>query len=230
MIERIKRLFSKENFWPIFSGFIWFFSFVILWFIIILSNKTHVNKTPQPNESITQTSIEQHNNKEDQEEVNECEPNAQVWQKCGWWTVFYVWNNLWSWNQNILVAPDFDESERKFWALDMGNLTWANDYNYWYNNTRFLAQKWSQAATACWEKESYGFNDWYLPARNELYQIWLTSWHWGNDIIWNFTDYRYWSSTQADKENAYSMYFSYANINRFNKRARAHIRCIRQAN
>ena len=224
MFNKVKYIYKYKNFWLFFSIFIWIFGFLFLFLIIIL--KTNNNYYYNEKENLKDVTFKKNKN----EFWYECWEDAKIWDECGWWIVFYIWKNLWSPNKkNILVSANTDQPQRAYWSLELENFTWASNSNYWYPNTKFLVKKWSQAANVCWNKNTWWFDDWYLPSSQELYQIWKSSSHsnWVS-VLWNFTDYRYWSSTQSNNQNAFSMYFSYTNLNRFNKRAESRIRCIRE--
>lgn len=241
MLEKIKKLKESQNFWTIFSMILSFFVFFALLLIVIFRNNTfYYDDADEYYNLLTWSDISSNNIVNlfewDDFDYEECNDYSSVWDRCWWWIVFYIWNNLWPANKrNILVAQVADVWERLSWSLPWTNMEWAlhNTFGYW--NTEYLAEMWSIAALSCWDSEVNWYSDWYLPSNRELYQLWLLSdfarWNAQNKwTLWWFNWFRYWSSTQADLTNAMSMYFSHANPVRYNKRAEWHIRCIRVAN
>ncbi len=234
----------RKNFWPFFSIWISFFLFIVLVIIILWKSQTW---------EIFDSDLEDNSNWEfvtwdlsweivdwsdtwsiddsfnnDSWNLPECHSSVSVWDRCWWWIVFYVWWWLWpEWYNNILVASLSDAPDRFWWLNRQESLTWALHQTDWYANTKFLANDNAPAAEYCWSKESWWFDDWYLPSSRELYQIWSN-----NSMIWWFTSFRYWSSTQSvdDVNNALSIYFDHWNIVRFNKREPVYVRCIRAVN
>jgi hypothetical protein len=63
------------------------------------------------------------------------------------------------------------------------------------------------AASLCYELVLNGFDDWFLPSKDELNQLYLNK-----DLIGGFvTYYSYWSSTETDANNAICQFFMNGN-------------------
>jgi hypothetical protein len=80
------------------------------------------------------------------------------------------------------------------------------------------------AANLCDNLSLNGYTDWYLPARDELWEMFLQ-----RTVIGRFTNYLYWSSTEDSSPGAWFVSFDgdgYAALT--NKDAFANVRCIRK--
>ena len=232
---------KHQHFWIYFTIWISVLLLIVLILIIVFRWEAYApssiesikNKESSDRIQISGNNSSSNNIDSSQNDFNkECWPNLSIWSKCSWWIVFYIWNNLWpNQSRKALVAYKSDESDRYAWGLHWETINWVSNSRNGYANTQILAKKWSPAAKVCWEKTSYSYDDWYLPSSKELYQLWTVSSFWNKkDIVWGFTRYRYWSSTQADYQNAQSQYFNYTYISRFNKRSESRVRCIRAVN
>jgi len=78
------------------------------------------------------------------------------------------------------------------------------------------------AASYCASLVSGGFDDWYLPSKDELNQLYIN-----RDIIGGFTDDIYWSSSENNNSNAWSHNFSTGIQDLYYKSHPAHVRPIR---
>jgi hypothetical protein len=80
------------------------------------------------------------------------------------------------------------------------------------------------AARLCDNLSVNGYTDWYLPARDELWEMFLQ-----RTMIGRFTNYLYWSSTEVSSPGAWIVsfdgdgYFGWTNKDAF-----ANVRCIRK--
>ena len=66
------------------------------------------------------------------------------------------------------------------------------------------------AAQAAQDAQINGFDDWYLPSRDELYLMYLNIGQGGldsNNNIGNFSDSQYWSSSESNFSNAWIVAF-----------------------
>ena len=66
------------------------------------------------------------------------------------------------------------------------------------------------AAQAAIDAQINGFDDWYLPSRDELYLMYLNIGQGGldsNNNIGNFSDSQYWSSSESNFSNAWIVAF-----------------------
>ena len=61
---------------------------------------------------------------------------------------------------------------------------------------------WAGAITACNNKTTNGFDDWYLPSKDELNKLYLNKVNVGG-----FVNYLYWSSSEINDGNAWLLYF-----------------------
>lgn len=67
-----------------------------------------------------------------------------------------------------------------------------------------------------------GYDDWYLPSKDELYKLYLNK-----VIIGGFTNTNYWSSSERDDEFAYKLNFNNGDQNANNKVNVFKVRAIR---
>ncbi len=78
------------------------------------------------------------------------------------------------------------------------------------------------AADVCANLVSGGYDDWYLPSRDELNKLYLN-----RAIIGNFTTNIYWSSSENTANNAYGQNFNDGTISTLNKNNNNYVRAIR---
>jgi len=80
-----------------------------------------------------------------------------------------------------------------------------------YENTMDIVSNCSDspiAATVSLSFESEGYNDWYLPSIEELSEMEQTIGYFGPEgNIGGFSTSNYWSSTERDQWNSYTIYF-----------------------
>jgi hypothetical protein len=67
-----------------------------------------------------------------------------------------------------------------------------------------------------------GYDDWFLPSRDELNLLYLQK-----DEVGGFTTNFYWSSTESDSRNAWKQRFSDGNQNNNNKNNASNVRAVR---
>jgi hypothetical protein len=84
---------------------------------------------------------------------------------------------------------------------------------------------WDAAKTYCKELKTGGYDDWWLPTKEELNQFYEYSKK--NYTGWNNNIDYYWSSTEDDVNNAWSQSFSYGNQSILNKVSTASVRAVR---
>ena len=78
------------------------------------------------------------------------------------------------------------------------------------------------AASACANLSLNGYNDWFLPSRNELNLLFQQ-----RNQIGGFTEGYYWSSTEYDTTHAWNQYFPYGPQYYADKSDSACVRAIR---
>ena len=120
----------------------------------------------------------------------------------------------------LIAAPDDLDGTYEWGCLltqveDGGNLT---QIGTGYQNTiDIINQQCSTelggvpAAQAAKDAQINGFNDWYLPSRDELYQMYLKIGQGGldsNNNIGDFSSSQYWSSSESNFSNAWIVAFS----------------------
>lgn len=79
------------------------------------------------------------------------------------------------------------------------------------------------AAKFCDELDSYGYDDWYLPAVEELSAMYDQK-----ELIGNFIEKSYWSSTEYNNYNAVYVSFYDGYVGNTVKTYDMHLRCIRR--
>lgn len=133
----------------------------------------------------------------------ECDPTlsacSTVWAYCGWWKVAGIY--WWS----IIVSALSDE--------------WKNTWGYAnsYGNM-------NPATQMCWEKSSFGFDDWQLPNKEELNLLYTNK-----TTIWGFASGSYWSSTEYTSGGAWALDFSTGTQNIDGYKPNPYlVRCIRK--
>jgi len=81
------------------------------------------------------------------------------------------------------------------------------------------------AASYCASLITGGFSDWYLPAKDELNQLYQTK-----DLIGGFSTAAYWSSTENHAESAWNLRFSDGWLFGNGKTGWSLVRCVRRDN
>jgi len=126
-------------------------------------------------------------------------------------------------NGNGLVAPIKNQNNGVIWGYNGISVTNAWDHWNGINNTNLILNKYTVrpiAASVCYDLEQEGFDDWYLPAHDQLLLLYDQ-----RSIVGGFDDNQYyWSSTEMSYSAVYTQQGeSYGNSkeNLFNTR------CIR---
>jgi hypothetical protein len=79
------------------------------------------------------------------------------------------------------------------------------------------------AAKLCSDLEAYGYDDWYLPAKDELNAIYDEK-----DVIGGFSSAYYWSSTEYNSTDAWGQDFSNGSQVSYGKYPTSRCRCVRK--
>lgn len=133
--------------------------------------------------------------------------------------------------QSGLVAAPFDQTEKEIrWGKN--SKTYARSRSDGYKNTKLIVQYFNShsvntsAAHLCDNLELNGFDDWYLPAIEELMLMYNNKMN-----IGGFIEGDYCSSTEYGREDSYSIHFRRHRKIEFyyNKNDRDYfVRCIRK--
>jgi hypothetical protein len=78
------------------------------------------------------------------------------------------------------------------------------------------------AAKLCSDLVLNGYSDWYLPSKDELNKLYIN-----RTAIGGFTNYYYWSSSEALSEFAWAQHFNYSDQGQPNKLNTFHVRAVR---
>jgi hypothetical protein len=134
----------------------------------------------------------------------DCDPTlaacSTVWAYCGWWKV--AWTVWWS----IIVSALSDDWKMPWWYSTRASAYW--DMN--------------PAPEACWEKWTFGFDDWALPNKIELNLLYINK-----STIWNFYSDFYLSSEDIHSQ-VRCQNFSEGSQANCTKSAANNVRCIRK--
>lgn len=143
-----------------------------------------------------------------------------------------------------VYAGDYSGHHYYTTPLDQGMYNWSsgpsdaftnvNNNSDGLNNTSLLnaltnppdsyaPYKAAQACKALNDGNTYGYTDWYLPARNELGVLYAN-----REVIGNFGLGNYWSSTENDGNTAIAWSFSYVNATTDYKWNSLKLRCVRK--
>jgi hypothetical protein len=138
--------------------------------------------------------------------------------------------------QNLNIQP-IDSSSSVVWGC-YGISTGASfDTNGSVNTATIVSSCSDSAAKLCDESTYAGYSDWYLPAKDQLYTIYLqrdsvSKGDYGAEWI-DFTASDYWSSTEVSdgfvpsENGAWAMEFSTNSPDRFSKDDLFAVRCVR---
>lgn len=105
------------------------------------------------------------------------------------------------------------------------------DKGYWSEGWRFLEvskkdfgkTKWADSRI-CYEHEENGFEDWFLPSKDELLNIFVSFSKMGIGL---FKKEDYWTSSDGNEDYAYAVGFRLGFANYYKKDMKMNVRCIR---
>jgi len=128
---------------------------------------------------------------------NDSEIAVNIGDHIGGGIVFYVDAS----GQHGLMAAEADMAAIP-WSNGTSILTGANSATDGLSNTTLLNSTYGQtsfyAARICKEYFGGGISGWFLPSKDQLNQLYLQK-----NIIGGFSNSNYWSSTEADTNNAW---------------------------
>jgi len=81
------------------------------------------------------------------------------------------------------------------------------------------------AAKNCYDKVIGGYDDWYLPSKDELEKIYINRYNINNTV--DLTNHSFWSSSEYDKNFAWIKIFSNGNSFQYEKEFTKDVLCIR---
>ena len=79
------------------------------------------------------------------------------------------------------------------------------------------------AAKVCNSLSAYGMNDWYLPSRNEMLEMYNI-----REQLGNFSEEAYWTSTEVSASHAEAIDFTSGEVQEVQKNVQLRCRCIRR--
>ena len=130
--------------------------------------------------------------------------------------VFSTWN---------LFASTFEYDGNLQWKITNTSTTGTTSATDGLANTNAMNNVDHPAAYYCATTMDGvgGYNDWYLPSKNELNFIYLN-----RHFLDNFTTYYYWSSTENDSLNSWNQRFNDGNQNDVAKASIRYVRPVRR--
>lgn len=123
------------------------------------------------------------------------------------------------------VAPE-DSSSSAPWAPSSVMVRWLGEaIGTGKDNTRRIVEAFGDgtyAAAICNNLEYGGFDDWFLPSKEELALMYQH-----RELIGGFSNNQYWSSSEYDERDAWRQYFYYGYQQHDNKLSSFRVRAIR---
>lgn len=129
-------------------------------------------------------------------------------------------------NGTILYVYPEDNSEGIQWYNGSNTTIGASYISDGKTNTSIIVANQgagNYAAQVCHDLDAYGYNDWYLPAKDELNALYQN-----RDSIGGFGRVYYWSSTESNLIAAYLQYFDLGNQVETPKSSSMRVRCVRR--
>jgi Protein of unknown function (DUF1566) len=129
--------------------------------------------------------------------------------------------------QHGLIAAPNDQSTNIQWYngtyISTGATATALGTGNANTNTIVASQgSGSYAAKLCYDLNLGGYNDWYLPSKDELMKLYLSK-----DLIGGFMSNDYWSSSESSSFDAWRQFFGLGNVLNYGKSALVNVRAIR---
>lgn len=126
-----------------------------------------------------------------------------------------------------LIAAPYDQSSGIQWSngsyVNTGATATAIGTGYTNTSAIVKAQgAGSYAAKLCDELVLNGYSDWYLPAKDELNQLYLNK-----SILGDFSDNAYWSSSEYVLYSAWRQHFGNGLQNNYYKNTLMPVRAVR---
>jgi len=135
-----------------------------------------------------------------------------IGQSYGGGIIFYIDNT----NQHGLISAPTDQTGSLYWCLYTTDLNGADGtiLGTGYQNTIDIKSGCpnGQAAYVCYNSTLGGYNDWYLPSKDELLLLYQKK-----SIVGGFSTASYWSSSEFDANSAWEVYFFNGNPSTLNK-------------
>lgn len=155
-------------------------------------------------------------------EKHSSDDSLKIGQDFGGGIIFYIDGS----GQHGLIAAPEDQSDSIKWS-GIFYRTDANDAEVGrgqLNTTSIISAlgPGNYAASMCDQLIYNGYNDWFLPSKNELLLLYQQ-----RNIIGGFVNDYYWSSTEYDTINAWYVYFPYGPQYYAKKDINARIRAVR---
>jgi hypothetical protein len=143
-----------------------------------------------------------------------------IGQSYGGGIIFYIDGT----GQHGLIAATSDQSSGAPWCLApnlIGGTSTAIGSGQ-ANTTAIVTACSSSAAYICDILVLNGYNDWFLPSKDELYQLYLQ-----RSIVGGFADGYYWSSSEYDSSDAWFLYFQFGFQSHLVKYNAYYVRAVR---
>ncbi len=125
-----------------------------------------------------------------------------------------------------LIAAPTDLNQPLAWGCNGSSIPGTTVFNgAGISNTALIiahCPKNNTPAQLCSDLVIDGYSDWFLPSRNELNLLYLQK-----DLIGNFVNNYYWSSTQYDAYSSWAQHFFNGNHDNNGKYTVARVRAIR---
>ena len=124
-----------------------------------------------------------------------------------------------------LIAPQQDQSTSVQWGCYGTSIPGATSLTDGNTNTTAIYNNCATrpiAASTCYDLVLNGYNDWFLPAKDQLNYLYQQ-----RALVGGFTNSYYWSSSEYNAYDAWKQYFT--NGNQFNndKNFTFYVRCVR---